>query len=443
MVLSLFNISLIVLYFLIVFLIGLWARKRETTKEFLIAGRKIGTWQTAASIIAVVGGMLLVGQAALAYDMGFGAIWFWVGFSLGLICLGLVAKKIKTLADEHKFLTISDYIFTKFDYKTGILSAIIFFIAFFALLVGQFIAGGSLFAPLLGISYPVAVLIMGFGTLIYLLLGGFKAVIKTDFMQFLIMFFVFIFILFTINIGTFAPEQIDFINIGSFSIIAYLVLGIFAVFAGADVWQRIFSAKDVKTVRKGSYIAAILFVIFGVALTIIGIAAKNNFPNIDSSQALYYGLLQLVPASLVGIAVIAILAALMSTIDTELFYLSSSIAKDFFYRRNKIMEDKIAIIIKISLIGLAIVSMGIAIFVSEILIILFGIISLILCVSPIIVASLFWKIKNNAAFLSLIGGLIAVVFLIITGTFNPDNIALVFPAAAVFLIIGQIFFKKH
>ena len=129
MELSFLNIILIVLYFLVVLAIGLWARKRETTKEFLIAGRKIGTWQTAASMMAVVGGMLLVGQAALAYDMGFGAIWFWVGFALGLVCLGLAAKKIKTLADEHNFITISDYLFTKFDYKTGVLGAIIFFIA--------------------------------------------------------------------------------------------------------------------------------------------------------------------------------------------------------------------------------------------------------------------------------------------------------------------------
>ncbi len=393
-------------------------------------------------MMAVVGGMLLVGQAALAYDMRFGAIWFWVGFSLGLVCLGLAAKKIKTLADEHNFLTISDYLFTKFDYKTGILGAIIFFIAFFALLVGQFIAGGSLFAPLLGINYPIAVVIMGVGTLAYLLLGGFKAVIKTDFLQFLIMFFVFVFILFTINIGEISSEQINVMNVGGFSVIAYLVLGVFAVFAGADVWQRVFSAKNVKTVRRGSYIAAAFFVIFGTALTLIGIAAKNNFPNIDSSQALYYGLLQLVPASLVGIAVIAILAALMSTIDTELFYLSSSIAKDFFYRRNKIMEGKIARIIKISLIGLAIVSMVIAIFVSEILLILFGIIGLILCVSPVIVASLFWKIKNNAAFISMLGGLLAVIILFVTRTFSPDNMAVVFPAAAIFLILGQIFFKS-
>lgn len=442
MVLEKGGILLILLYFAIVFGIGLWVKRKETLKDYLIAGRKVGTWQTAASIMAVVGGMILIGQAALAYDMGFGAIWFWVGFSLGLICLGLAAKRIKSVADEHNFLTISDYLFTKFDYKTGILGAIIFFIAFFALLIGQFIAGGSLFSPLLGISYPMAVLIMGVGTLIYLLLGGFKAVIKTDFMQFLIMFFVFIFILFTINIGKFAQEQINLINIGGFSIIAYVVLGIFATFAGADIWQRIFSAKDIRTVRKGCYLSALLFIIFGVALTIIGIAAKNNFPNIDSSQALYYGLLQLVPASFSAIVIIAILAALMSTMDTELFYLSSSIAKDFFYRRNKIMDEKLVGIIKISLVGLAVISMIIAIFVSEILLVLFGIIGLILCVSPVIVVSLFWKIKNNAAFLSMVGGLLAVVVLIVTGTFSPDNVAIVFPAAAIFLIIGQIFLKK-
>lgn len=443
MALSLLNINLIILYFLVVFLIGLWARKRETTKEFLIAGRKIGTWQTAASIMAVVGGMLLVGQAALAYDIGFGAIWFWVGFALAMICLGFAAKKIKTLADKHNFLTISDYLFTKFDYKTGILGAIILFVAFFALLIGQFIAGGSLFAPLLGISYPIAVLIMGVGTLTYLLLGGFKAVIKTDFLQFLIMFFIFIFILFTIDIGKVSSEQIDLMNIGGFTIIAYLVLGVFAIFAAGDVWQRVFAAKDVKTVRKASYISAGLFIIFGVALTIIGIAAKNNFPNIEPNQALYYGLFQLVPACLTGVVVIAILAAIMSTIDTELFYLSSSIAKDFFYRRNKIMDEKLARILKLSLIGLAIVSMIVAIFVTEILLILFGIIGLILCVSPVIVASLFWKIKNNAAFISMAGGLLSVIILFATGTFSPDNVVVVFPAAAVFLIIGQIFFKKQ
>lgn len=442
MALGVSTIILVLVYFIIVFAIGWWVKKRETREEYLIAGRKVGTFQTAASILAVVGGMLLVGQAALAYDIGFGAVWFWVGFALGLVCLGLAAKKLKSIADKNGFLTISDYVFTKFDYKTGTLAAIIFFVAFFSLLVGQFIAGGSLFAPLFGINYATAVIILGGGTLIYLLLGGFKAVVKTDFLQFLIMFFVLIFVLFTIDIGGFAPEQVNLMNVGGLSVVAYVVLGIFGFFVAGDIWQRIFSAKNIKTARRGSYIAAVLVIIFGIALTIIGIAAKNNFPDIASNEALYYGLLQLVPASLVGVAIIAILAAIMSTIDTELFYLSSSIAKDFFYRKNRMVNDKLVKIIKVSLVILAVISMIIAIFVSEILLILFGMISLILCISPMIVASLFWNIKNNAAFFSMIGGLISLGVLIISGNFSPDNIAVIFPAAVVFLIIGQIVFKR-
>ena len=336
MELSLLNIILVILYFIIIFFIGIRLRKKESTKEFLIAGRHVGTFQTAASIMAVVGGMLLVGQTTLAYNMGFGAIWFWVGFSLGLVCLGLLSKKIKTIADKHNFLTISDYLFTKFDYKTGILGAIIFFIAFFALLVGQFIAGGSLFAPLLGIGYPLAVIIMGIGTLTYILLGGFKAIIKTDLIQFIIMFFVFILILFTIDIGELSIEKMGFTNIDSVSIVAFIIFGIFGVLVAADIWQRVFAAKNVKTIQRASYISAVLFIIFGISLTLIGIAAKNNFPTIESNQALHYGLLQLVPSVFLGITIIAILAAIMSTIDTELFYLSSSIARDFFIEEIKL-----------------------------------------------------------------------------------------------------------
>jgi len=442
MALSLANIWIVVLYFLVVIAIGFWVRKRETVKEYLIAGRKIGIFQTAASILAVVGGMLLVGQAALAYEIGFAAIWFWIGFGLGIVFLGFAAKKIKPLADKHEFLTLSDYIFTKFDYKSGILCAIILFIGFFALLTGQFIAGASLFSPLLGINYATAVFLLGIGTLIYLFLGGFKAVIKTDFLQFIIMFFVFIFLLTTIDIGQFTPEQTDLVSLGGFTTFIFLIMGTFVIFASPDIWQRLFASKSIATAKKASYISAVLFVIFGIALTIAGIAAHNNFPDIDSGEALYYGLFQLLPPALLGLAVIVILAAIMSTIDTELFFLSSSVAKDFFYRKKRISNEEMTRIIKKSLITLAFISMFVAIFVSQILIVLFGLVSLILSVSPAVIASLFWKLKNNAVFISMIGGVAAFIALIFTGTFNPDNAIVSLPAAILFLIIGQIIFKK-
>ena len=95
-----------------------------------------------------------------------------------------------------------------------------------------------------------------------------------------------------------------------------------------------------------------------------------------------------------------------------------------------------------SLVGLAIVSMFLAITVSDILLILFGIISLIFCVSPVIVASLFWEIKGNAAFLSMLGGALAFIALIVTNNFSPDTSIITLPAAIVFLVIGQIVFRK-
>ncbi len=442
MVLQIGDILLILLYFAIVFAIGFWVRKRETIKEFLIAGRKIGTLQAAASILAVLGGMVIVAQAALAYEVGIAAVWFFVGLSLGIVLIGLAAKRIKSISDKHNFLTISDYIFTRFDYKSGTLAAVIIFIAFFALLTGQFIAGGSLFSPLLGLPYWITVIILGVGTLIYLMLGGFKAVIKTDFLQFLIMTFVFVFLLLTINIGEYVPQQFDFGALGGFATISFLVMGIFVVFGSADIWQRLFATKSISTARKASYLAAVLFIIFGIALTFVGLAAKNNFPNINSSEALYYGFFQLLPTHLLGLAIVVILAAIMSTIDTELFVLSSSVAKDFSYRRKKISDEQIAKIIRKSLIVLAFLSMAVAIFVSEILLVLFGLISLILCVSPSIIASLFWKLKNKAVFLSMIGGVAALIILILIGKFNPNTSVITLPAAILFLIIGQIILKK-
>lgn len=439
MELSTGNLVLIAVYFLIIFAIGFWVKKRESVREYLNADRKVGLLQTTASIVAVMGGMILVAQATLGFEMGIAAAWYFAGFTLGMIFLGLCVGKVKKLATEKNFLTLADYFAEKFDHKNRILSAVIIFTALFFLLVGQFIAAGSLFSPLLGINYSAAVLLMMVGVLVYLVLGGFKAVIKTDLLQFFIMAIVFGSILFVINIGNYTPEQINISSVGGSYIIIFLLLGTFAVLSGADIWQRIFSAKDTKTARNASFISAILFFIFGTVLTVIGMAAKNNFPNIKSEEALYYGLFHLVPLPLMGIAIVFVIAAIMSTIDTELFYLSSSISKDFLKGTS---EEKLAKNIRKYILVLAIISALTAILFSNILTIVFGIVSLSLAVSPSLAASFFWKIKNNAVFMSMLAGLISLILLVVTGNFNPDNSIITLPVAIVFLIIGQIVFKK-
>ncbi|MFH0846284.1 MAG: hypothetical protein V1851_02720 [Patescibacteria group bacterium] len=437
------NILLIALYFIAVFAIGLWTKKRESSEDYVIAGRKIGFLQSSASMFAVIGGFILVGQAALAFELGFGAMWFWVGAGLGLVLLGFNAKKVKEISDDKKYLTISEYIQEKFGNKNAKISSIVLFVAFFSLLVGQFIAGGSIFAPLLGISYPLAVIILGVGTLLYLLLGGFKAVIKTDFLQAIIMLFIFLSLVLNINLGSEAVVQFDLMSVGFPMAIAFVVVGVFVIFGSADIWQRIYATKNIKSIKKASYLSAIGFVSFGAMVSYVGIVAKSNFPDIASNEAFFYGIFNLLPPQLLGLAVVVVLAAIMSTIDTELFYLSSSLSRDF--SKNKKGEDSNELVkdIRKFILILAVIAMVIAIFVSSILQLLFALISLTLIVSPMILFSLFWNLKRKAVFLGMVGGLIAFFVLVFSGNLNSDNMIATLIATVIFFVLGQIFLKKE
>jgi len=148
------------------------------------------------------------------------------------------------------------------------------------------------------------------------------------------------------------------------------------------------------------------------------------------------------PESILALTVIVVLAAIMSTIDTELFYLSSSIAKDFKKEDWQRNEEQTRKIIFRSLIGLAVVAMTVAIFVSDIILLAFALLSLTLCVAPSIVASLFWKLKKNAVFASMLAALLTFAYLFVTGTLTPDNAVITLPVAVVVLILGQLFIPR-
>lgn len=437
------NFSLIGLYFLIVLGIGFWLRKHETTEEFVIGGRKLGTWEIAFSILAVVGGLEMVSQAALTFDVGLASMWFWIGIALGLFLLAAVAPKIKALAAEYKFVTISDYFFLKFDKKAGTITALVLFVAFFALLVGQLIAGASLLGPLLNIDYATSVIILAAVTLAYLVLGGFRAVTKTDLIQGVIMLFVFALLLFSIDLESYSVSGITLGGLGSFGTLSFLVIGVFAIFAGADIWQRVFAARDVATVRKGFSLGAVFLILFGLATTLVGFAAKNNFPDINPEEALFFGFFDLIPEQLFAFGIIVVIAAIMSAIDTQLFVLSSSVAKDFIGRRKgRLSDEEIRPLITKLLPFIALAGTLVAIFISDILLVFFGLLSLILCVSPSVVGSLYWKLKSDAVFISVLGGVVSLVILAFMGNFTPENSAITLPVAAFLLILGQFLLKE-
>src|SRR3989344_1199592 len=435
------NFIIVGIYFLAVLVIGWRAGKRESPSDFIIGSRDIGFFRTTDSIFAVLGGEMLIAQAAFSYTMGFGAFWLWAGLAIGVIPLGLSVSKIKTLGDKYGFINLSEYFGLKWGQSNRILAALIVLVAFFGLLSLQFMAVGNIVSPLFDISYPIIIITSGLVVLIYLLLGGYKAVINTDLLQAILMLGILVGLIFFIDIGPVNFSQ-SISGASSNTFISSLLIGIFFSFASADILQRIFSSRSARVARNSLFSVALLFLVFGFVVTLIGIAAHNHFPTIDPNQAFFWGLSALLPVGLLGVGIVMVLATIMSTIDTEVYLLASSIAKDFVARKRKEITDiDLSKIIRPTMIILVFVAVFIAIFVRDIITVLFGLASFGLSLSPAIVGSLFWRLKPKAVFISMLGGVITFFTLIAIGQFNSDNAVATLPGALFFLIVGQIIFK--
>jgi len=419
-----YEIATLAAYVITVIVIALWTKRRESSGDFLIANRSAGVILTTASLSAVAGGLVLAGDTELRFEYGTGALWLVAGDAVGLALLGLVAERIRRLANEHGFLTLTDYLFLRFGARSGYLGFILQFVAFLFLLAAQFIVGGRLFATLAAIEYPIAVIAMGAVTLAYVLLGGFKAVIRTDLLQFGIMFVVFV-VLVPLNVNL-TEVEVDF-DIGSpgpVRSLSFFLSALAGLFVGGDIWQRIYSAESGRVARTSLFLSAAIWLAFGGSLVLLGIAARS-VPGATADSALFVGLFELLPGELAGIATVAILAALMSTIDTEVFVLATMFAKDVMARRCELTEGELARVVRFAMVGVAVPAMAIAIYWPSILGVLFILLSLLMALFPVILVSLFRPVAPGVAFWSILTGTLLVTPPFLFGWTDQDTAPLI------------------
>lgn len=431
----------IVVYSIVVFVFGALVGRGRRAEDFLIGARQIGLWQSTTSILAVAGGVNLLTTVALAYEKGLGAMWIWIGTSAGLLILAVIARRIKAASDKGVYLTMADFVAEKVDHKSGVLCALLLFVCMFGAVGGEFVAAGSLFSSFTGIGFTPSVLIVCAGALCYLLMAGYRAVVRTDIIQFSIMFGVLLWVLLSVDLGTYKPEQLDLGSLGGLSILTMLILASASTATAAEFWERVYAAKSTRVARQSLVMAAIIFMIFGSGLVILGMAARFHYPNIDANRALYYGLFELAPPALRGLCVLMILAAVQSTIDTELFYMATSLCNDL-HRKRTISPELLRTRIRIAIVALGVSAALTAIVVKDLLTLVFTIAGLLSAISPVVLCALFWRVKRQAAFISMLGGAISLGVVALLGKFNVDTAAITFPTALVLLIIGQLVFKK-
>ncbi len=447
MKLSAFNFGLLIVYALVCIGIGFWSSRGHKDEDYLIAGRKMTLFGFVSSVVAsYIGGAAIVAYSAYVYQFGISAIAVFAGTALGFIIFIPYALKLRKISTEKQFITLSDWFFFKYGKQTGVASALILFVVYFGMLLNQFIAGSSILSNISGWSYEMSLLIASSIIMVYLVAGGFKSVIKTDIFQYVVLFILFSLLGYLLikEDSNFSRELFDISRMDTGMTIAFIAFGVLIIFQSAEYWQRVYAAKNERVVKKGLIGSAVFVLITGFAITIVGLSAHEYVPGIEPRNAFSEGLTVLVPQKYIGAALVLLFAAIMSSADTIIFVLASSVAKDYIshFSKKEVTQHNLMVQTKIFIILFSITGFILAFFFRDLITVILFITGIGFTIIPAAISSFHFKIYPKAALASFISGIIYIFVLILTGNLIPELSVASIIVAAIFLLLFQMILKN-
>ena len=340
--------TLVVVYLLGCIGIGIAASKKVlgSRDEYWVAGRRIGTLVNAMAIMAALAsGGSIIGVMGLAYSQGIPAtLALFTGAILGFpIASFLVARPLRNFGRY----TITDFL--GYRYPSPVVRYLVptlIVIAFVIYIVAQLKAAGITAVALLGIPYETALVLSALVFIIYVSFGGMIAITRTDVIQGLLMLVVVVgtAMVFIWRVGSpleiirqavaVAPELGQVTNQPVSSYLGYFVIWATAIPVIPHIVMRVFTAKDAKSARLSLNIAMLAYsVIILAAVLVIVPVGRADFPGLADADQLFLRVMETqFPPIVRGIAVAAVLAAVMSTTDALLLACSSAIAHDILGR---------------------------------------------------------------------------------------------------------------
>ena len=340
--------TLVVVYLLGCIGIGIAASKKVlgSRDEYWVAGRRIGTLVNAMAIMAALAsGGSIIGVMGLAYSQGIPAtLALFTGAIIGFpIASFLVARPLRNFGRY----TITDFL--GYRYPSPVVRYLVptlIVIAFVIYIVAQLKAAGITAVALLGIPYETALVLSALVFITYVSFGGMIAITKTDVIQGLLMLVVIVgtAMVFIRRVGSpleimrqavaVAPELGQVINQPVSSYLGYFVIWATAIPVIPHIVMRVFTAKDAKSARLSLNIAMLAYsVVILAAVLVIVPVGRADFPGLADADQLFLRVMETqFPPIVRGIAVAAVLAAVMSTTDALLLACSSAIAHDILGR---------------------------------------------------------------------------------------------------------------
>ncbi|MDY3971714.1 MAG: sodium/proline symporter PutP [Clostridia bacterium] len=459
----------LLLYLIAMIMVGfIFYKKNSTHSDYILGGRGMNVWVTSLSAQASdMSGWLLMGLPGTAYLLGAGATeaaWTAIGLAIGTYLNWLiVAKPLRKYTQiAGNSITIPDFLQNRFRSKSNVLrvfSALFILIFFTVYTSSMFAAGAKLFDYIFNMGYLPALILSVVVVTVYTFLGGFKAVCWTDLFQGLLMFAAIIVVALFMYNGL-NGTSFEWSQLGGFSLSPSKEFGVMGI-VSAIAWgigyfgqphiltrfMAIRSSKEIKPARR----IAMVWVVISLALAvIIGMLANPFLKQLLASGQLGDGILDangmladsekvfmvlvqhMFPTLIAGVLLAAVLAAIMSTADSQLLVSSSSFSSDIYNTLfNKNASEKTLLnVSRITIVVIAAIACLLAIDPNSSVfeIVAHAWAGFGAAFGPIILCSLFWKRCNEYGALAGVvsGGAVALLWAYIPPIIWGENIPGIF-----------------
>ncbi|WP_066054309.1 sodium/proline symporter PutP [Robertmurraya korlensis] len=419
-------------------LIGYFAYKRTSNvSDYMLGGRTLGPAVTALSAGASdMSGWLLMGLPGAMYSQGLSATWIAIGLTIGAYLNWLyVAPRLRTYTEvANNSMTIPAFLENRFGDKTNLLRLMsgIVIIVFFTFYVSSgMVSGGVLFETTFNMDYEAGLWIITAVVVAYTLFGGFLAVSWTDFVQGLIMFTALILVptVTVMEVGGIGPtfNEIHTIDPTLFNIFkGTSLLGIISLMAwGLGYFGQphiivrfmaISSVKDIKKARRIGMGWMIISVVGAMITGFIGLAyfTKEGLP-LNDPETVFIKLSEILFHPIItGFLLAALLAAVMSTISSQLLVTASSLGEDIYktFFRRAASDKELLFVSRLAVLIVAMVAVILAFNKTGTILSLVGYAwaGFGAAFGPVILMSLYWKRMNMwGAFAGMLTGTITVI----------------------------------
>lgn len=424
-----------------------WRLRSKTSGDFMEGSRAMPAFIVGIMLMSeYIGAKSTIGTAQAAFEDGFAASWSVIGAAIGFPLFGLIL--VKRIYNTGK-ITISGAIAEKYGSSTKNIISLIMIYALLLVNVGNYISGAAAISTVLKIDLTQAAFITAVVSTFYFAFGGMKGVAWVTLLHSAIKYMGILIILYVAlkMTGGVAPmmEKMPAFywtwdgHVGASTIVAWLIGTVGSIFCTQFVIQAISSTKDVKSAKRATWVAFFFCLPIGLAMALIGVAAKFAHPDIKSLYALPVFLQDMSPW-LAGIVTTSLVASIFVSVGTVALAIASLVVKDFFVPyRNPTPEREFKMTRWIS-IGIGFFPLLFVLFFPEVLKLSFFTRAIRLSITVVAIMAFYlpWFKSTRGANAGLIGACVVTsVWFLMGNPFGIDNMYVALITPAIIMVIDR------